>query len=214
MNTLPSIRTIVLLMVGALLIGGGATYWASGAASAAKTRYAKLASEVPEEKDLEKMVADSQLKVDDYKNQLNHLEEGVPNLAYVPTLLTELETLGKEHNIAVTGVRPIVADKISKNNDDKASGSEKKPSYQEMSIDITGRGSYADVMQVVEALKKFPKILSIQTVGLNPKKDAQKDKSSATTTVQLDATVRIKAYLFPLPDKSADSKPGQTGATS
>lgn len=216
MNKQPSIRMVVMAMVGAVLIGGGVNYWANGAAKAAKTRYETLVAEVPNEGELRQMVTDSQTKVDEYKLQLQHLEQSVPGMAYVPTLLTELEMLGKQHNIAVTGVRPVIGERKPVNTDDKASGSEKKKPYQEMSIDISGRGSYENVMQVVEALKKFPKIIAIQTVGLQPKKDTSQKgdgTSEKPAGVVLDATVRIKAYLFPMPQSGGDSKTTQ-GATS
>lgn len=205
---------VVIGMVAAVLVGGGVNYWSYGASVAAKARYNTLAAEVPNEGDLRKMVNESQLKVDDYKMQLQHLEQSVPGMAYVPTLLTELELLGKQHNIAVTGVRPVMEPRATKNTDDKQSGGERKKPYTEMSIDISGRGSYENVMQVVEALKKFPKIIAIQTVGLTPKKDTnQKADGPKPTSVVLDANVRIKAYLFPMPQGTDGERPAQ-GATS
>lgn len=202
MNRLPPIRMVVLLMVGVLLIGGGVTFWANTSSQAAKARYEKLVTEVPDESELNRMVAQSQAKVDDYKTQLQHLEQGVPTLAYVPTLLTELEAMAKQHSIAVTGVRPIVENKFQKNSDDKTSGeTKKKTAYEEMSIDISGRGSYGNVMQMIEALKKFPKIIAIQTIGLVPRRESNQNPAagSATSGIVLDATIRIKAYLFPTP---------------
>lgn len=200
MNRLPPIRLVVLFMAGVLVVGGGVTFWAHTANQNTKSHYLKLVAEVPDENDLNKMVAASQAKVDDYKLQLQHLEQGVPGMAYVPTLLSEIENMGKQHNIIVTGVRPIIENKALKSTDDKASGEQKKAAYQEMSIDITGRGTYGNVMQMMEALNKFPKIIAIQTIGLVPVRESAEDAKAhpQSTGIVLDATIRIKAYLFPM----------------
>lgn len=215
MNRLPQTRIVVLLMVVVVLAGGGITMWSRSASQGAKARYQQLVIDVPDEVVLKKMVGETQLVVDDYKSQLQHLELAVPNLAYVPTLLTELESLGKQHNIAVTGVRPIVENRVQRSVDDKAAGTTvKKAPYQEMSIDITGRGSYENVMQMVEALKKFPKIIAIQTVGLQPRRQTGDPQQDANTAgVVLDATVRIKAYLFPMPESGSTGQQSPGGSS-
>lgn len=203
-----SIKFAVIVLAGVIVVGGGVTSWARGASQSSKARYEQLVKEVPDEAQLKTMVSESQGKVDEYKTQLQHLELAVPSLAYVPTLLTELENLGKAHNITVTGVRPVIQQKQQKNTDDKTSGSgTKKQAYREMSIDITGRGNYANVMSMVEAIKKFPKIIAIQTVGLVPRRETEEEKKQGQTGVVLDATVRIKAYLFSnqQPGGAADS---------
>lgn len=210
MKKTTSVRTIVLLCGVVVLAGGGATYWANGASNQAKARYLALEAAVPDEAELKKSVAESQLVVDDYKGQLQHLEQSVPSLAYVPTLLTELEKLGKDHRIEVTGVRPVIGEKTTKSNDDKKGG-EKKAAYQEMSIDINGRGTYADVMSMVDALKKFPKILAVQTVALQPKRATSEKDAAQNNARVLDATVRIKAYLFPMAQaKTGSDRSGET----
>lgn len=214
MKPLPSIKVGILIVAGTVLVGAGVTMWAQGTSSSAKERYQKLEGEVPAEGELRKQLEASQLKVDDYKNQLQHLEQGVPSLAYVPTLLTELETLGKVHSIEVTGVRPILESRQPKNNDDKSSGSAKKPAYQEMTIEVTGRGTYENVNQMVEGIKKFPKIIAIQTVTLQPhRENSQTDKAKTQTGFILDTTIRLKAYLFPTPNPNKESG-STTGATS
>lgn len=214
MRPLPSIKVGILIVAGTVLIGAGVTMWAQNTSSSAKERYQKLESEVPAESELRRQLTASQEVVDDYKNQLQHLEQGVPTLAYVPTLLTELETLGKVHSIEVTGVRPLLESVQKKNNDDKSSGSGKKPAYQEMTIEVTGRGTYANVNQMVEGIKKFPKIIAIQTVTLQPhRQNSQEDKARTQPGFILDATIRLKAYLFPTLNPKSEAA-NATGATS
>ena len=131
-------------------------------------------------------------------------------MAYVPTLLSEIENIGKQHSIAVTGVRPIIENKLQKSGDDKASGEQKKAAYQEMLIDVTGRGTYGNVMQMIEALNKFPKIIAIQTVGLVPRRETDEERkaNNGSSGIVLDATIRIKAYLFPTPTAGDTAKDG------
>ncbi len=212
MKKLPSFKVAAFLTVCAVVVGGGTTLWAHGASKATEAKYEDLVKQVPEESLLKKEVTESEATVADYRQQLQHLEEAVPRMAYVPTLLTELENLGKAHSITVTGVRPVADNKVAKPSDDKKSVQGKK-AYQEMLIDISGRGTFDNVMEMVDALKSFPKILAVQTVSLQPRKDANQPAGQANKTAPvLDATVRIKAYLFPDPKADTDEKSsgGQT----
>ncbi|MBS1723770.1 MAG: type 4a pilus biogenesis protein PilO [Armatimonadetes bacterium] len=216
MSHIPSVRIAVLVCAGVVLVGSGISYWAYNTSKDGKARYDQLAKEVPDEGDLKRQVSDSEDKINATKSQLQHLEQSVPSLAYVPTLLTEMERLGAEHHILMTGVRPVIGEREQKDNSEKKSGErQKKAGYQEMLIDINGRGNYSDVMAMVDAIKKFPKIVEIVTVSLTPKKD-----TSVTATDQqahkapvLDATVRIRAYLFPMPQAGSETQASQ-GATS
>lgn len=216
MNRLPPIRIVVMLMAAVLLASGGITMWSRSMSQGTKANYEKLLKEVPDESVLQKMVSETQVVVDDYESQLQHLEMAVPSLAYVPTLLTELEDLATQHNIVVTGVRPIIANRAQKSVDDKAAGTlKKKPAYEEMSIDITGRGTYENVMQMVEAIKKFPKIVAIQTIALVPRRESAEEKKDGLKSngIVLDATVRIKTYLFPIPTAGSDGKTEAGGSS-
>lgn len=213
MNKVPPLKAAILLSVVVLLVGSGITYWANGASQSTKDRYLKLEGEVPDESELQAQLQESQATVDSTKTQLQHLEQAVPSLAYVPTLLTELELLGKHNNITVTGVRPVLNEKQQKDTAEKKSG-QKKAGYEEMLIDISGRGSYADVMAMVNALKTFPKIVAIQTVGLQPRREsALEQERPDPNRVVLDATVRIKAYLFPVPQAGKGTSQAE-GASS
>ena len=73
MNRLPPTRIVVLLMAAVLLAGGGITMWSRNASLDARARYEKLLTEVPDEAKLQKKVSDSQVVVDGYKTQLQHL---------------------------------------------------------------------------------------------------------------------------------------------
>ncbi|MCW5936931.1 MAG: type 4a pilus biogenesis protein PilO [Fimbriimonadaceae bacterium] len=206
MSRTPSLKTMVLMALGVIFIGFLATMWTFNMSVDAKQRYNALRAEVPEEEELQEQLAESQYSVDEYRAQLDHLEAGVPGLAYVPTLLQELEELGRQHQITVTGVRPIVDSKSlgkGKGANKKELGEAKK-AYQEIMIDITGRGTYANVMGMVEALKTFPKIIAVQTVGLQPKRVTKDLEVAPGDGPLLDVSIRIKAFLFTTDDKATD----------
>ena len=54
-----------------------------------------------------KKLADSKNQLTQLQTKLAHLEQGVPDAAYVPTMLKDLELAGKQHGIEVTGLRPM-----------------------------------------------------------------------------------------------------------
>lgn len=186
-------KALVLLLLAVLIVGGGAAYWQYTGMTAAEGRLRQLESEVPDEKELTSMLASSQAELAEQQAKLDHLEKSVPGVAYVPTLLRELESVGKGNKITVTGVRPVMAPP-------SVPGAEMgaKKAYQEIEIDITGRGSYFSVLNMVQALQKFPKIVAVNSVAMLPKREGNQDQLS------LEATVRIKAFMFPN-DPSPDS---------
>ncbi len=179
-------KTIILTAIAVILTAGGFTYWQMGNKTDAEARVAKLKSEIPDENKLRTDLAQAKAELSDYGVKLEHLEQSVPGVAYVPTLLRELEALGNKSQIVVTGVRPIPAPPATGDKE-----KDKKKTYQELDIDITGRGNYKSVMTMVDSLKTFPKIVAVTTVGLVPKRDGNNKQSD-----MLDATVRLKAYMF------------------
>lgn len=187
-------KSVILLALAVVLIGGGLVYWQWGNRSAAEARVAAVQQKMPDEQQLQNDLTKSQTDLEGYKSRLEHLEKSLPTVAYVPTLLKELETLGKESNIAVTGVRPIAPTVID--------GEDEAKPYKELEIDITGQGSYRAVMTMVASLRTFPKVLAVKTVNLQPRQDLQ------SKTNELDATVRLKAYMFKSEDESGAEAEG------
>lgn len=181
----------------AFVVGAAATYFQHGA----------YAQEIQEQKRLSKLVvspADVQAERDktarelaEAQARLEHLERGVSEMQYVPTLLKELEAFGKEHDIEVLGVRPMPSQEPAKTK------TKRRPKdYVEIMIEVKGRGMYEAVNRFVADLQKFPKIVAARTVSLSPKSDpAQPD------TLALDVTIELKAYLFP-PSKAQASDSG------
>lgn len=191
MKNKDGLKSILLLAVAVIGTGGGLVYWQYSARSSAEARVAAIKAKMPDPVKLQNDLAQSVSEMDAYQKQLDHLEMGVPSSAYIPTLLKEIEQCGNANKLTVTGVRPVAQVGL----DDKSSADK---DYQELEIDISGNGSYRSVMDLVAALQKFPKILAVKTVGLAPRQNLK------STTAELDATVRLKAFVFKDSDKPED----------
>lgn len=186
------INSIMVVAVAVFLFGGLLAYWQYNVKEAAQARFQQLDAEVPTKEEVEEELNKTSQELDKYRENLAHLEKSVPPTAYVPTMLSELESLGKLNHIAVTGVRPVVKQAQSKR--DQETGDKVKKTYEEIEIDITGTGQYNDVMSLVDQLKGFPKIVAVRTVSLTPKKEA-----NAAALGILESTIRLRAYVFAAP---------------
>ncbi|MCU0315431.1 MAG: type 4a pilus biogenesis protein PilO [Fimbriimonadaceae bacterium] len=197
-------QSVLLLGLAVAAVGGGAVFWQFNNRSDAEAKVSRLRQELPDESQIKESLEKSKLEVSELQNKLTHLEQGVPGIAYVPTLLKELEQLGLSKAMQITGVRPNLVTAPPPAEGEKR---QERP-YQELEIDITGRGSYQSVMEMVKALQSFPKIVAVQTVGLTPRRDG------TNYTSQLDASVRLKAYMFREGDKKAGAEEPKQVATN
>ncbi|QYK52832.1 MAG: type 4a pilus biogenesis protein PilO [Fimbriimonadaceae bacterium] len=210
MKSNEAMKSVALLALATLLVGGGLIYWQYNNRSAAQSRVASLEAELPDIEQVQADLATSQQELEDHRIRLEHLEKSLPKEAYIPTLLKELEMVGKERNLTVTGIRPILQP-----NTVGSPVAEDDSGYQKLDIDITGQGTYRAVLEMIASLKSFPKILSVTTIAIQPRRDMQ-SKSN-----ELDATIRLRAYIFkealaPIPGSSEDKANGggvETGET-
>lgn len=199
-------KTLVLLAVLALAIGGGAVYWQYGSMVDAETKMKALDAEVPEEEELVASLEEANQKVNVLQQELTHLEKGVPQPAYIPTLLKEIEKTGRLANLRVTGVRPVVPPPPPPGVE------QERKAYQELDIDITGKGDFQSVITLVDMLRKFPKIVAVKTVNLTPRLEATSSSYS-----HIDTTLKLRAFVFPTNEEgsNADVKlAGQPGGSS
>ncbi|HMS54722.1 MAG TPA: type 4a pilus biogenesis protein PilO [Fimbriimonadaceae bacterium] len=202
MNKSPN--PIIFLAMGVLtvLLGGAACYWQLNNNSDTASRIEKLKKEDKDEKALKTELAQATEEFSIGAEKLAHLEKSVSEAAYVPTLLKELEAFGKASGIAVTGVRPVAQQQSKPGKDkDKDKKKARKP-YVELGIEVKGRGSYRSVMNFVEALQSFPKIVAARTMALVPKTEQNNVMSG------LEVTIELRTYVFtpPVDKKEGDSK--------
>ncbi|MBC8065219.1 MAG: type 4a pilus biogenesis protein PilO [Chlorobia bacterium] len=183
------------MAIGTFVIGLGASYFGYSQVTNVQGEVSALKTEVKDEKEVQAELDKAKATLDECAVKLQHLEQGVPQLAYVPTLMTELEKAGKQFGIKVLGVRPI-AKQATPTKIEGELDAPKKKAYEEMTIEVKGIGSYGSVMRWVNALQQFPKIVAARSVTLSPKVEPGK------TDLTLDVTVELRAYVFPQPQGS------------
>ncbi|MCK6631099.1 MAG: type 4a pilus biogenesis protein PilO [Fimbriimonadaceae bacterium] len=176
----------IALALASILVGGGATFWLYSATSEKSTKLDRLRVQAKEFSEVEKDLAKVENELTEAQFRLEHLEKGIPEFAYIPTFLKELEQYGTNSGIRVFGVRPIpaAADKSKKPK------KEKKP-YVELLIEIRGRGPFDNALAFIESLKKFPKIVAARSVALTPK-----NEPGSTAAKQLDVVVELRTFVF------------------
>ncbi len=178
----------IQFFTGALVLIGGAMLWLTHSSNSEQANHiATISKELRDEKEVQKELDESKKRVDDLKFKLKHLEEGVQQFAYIPTMMKELEDYGKKNQIKIVEIKPIPA-VVSKDKDDK-----KKSAYEEMNINVKCRGSYEDSLRFLEAIEVFPKIVAVRTVSLIPHTD---NKQAKTLKPVLDLELELRAYAF------------------
>lgn len=189
------------IFTGLLTVVGGGLIWMANASNSEQvTHIATISKELRDEKEVQKEFEDSQKRVDDLKFKLKHLEEGVQQFAYIPTMMKELEEFGKKNQIKIVEIKPIPG-VVAKDKEDK-----KKSAYDEMNINVKCRGSYEDSLRFLDAIKVFPKIVAVRTVSLSPHSDNQTKK---TLKPVLDLELELRAYAF-----KEDQAPAKQVATT
>ena len=144
------------------------------------------------------------------QSQVSFLERSVNTRDYIPTLLKQLEQLGKSVDLKVVGVRPKIepqqpaapkppqgseAGGAAKEQPAEKSAAppaakERKP-YDSLSIDLEVEGSYADLMTFLHGITSFPKILEVNTMQISPA-----SKSSGRGSPDLTIQINVTAYVF------------------
>ncbi|HSI72012.1 MAG TPA: type 4a pilus biogenesis protein PilO [Fimbriimonas sp.] len=189
MTKQPDFRLFAGLAAASLLVGGFMVYSQYNGVAEQQERVAKIQKEVDDAAGVRNRLADSETHLADIQRRLAHLEKGIPDYAYIPTLLRELEQFGKTNGIQVTGVRPVIA-KVSASPDENA----ERKAYDEMTIEVKGRGRYDDSLKFLRALHQFPKVVAARTISLQPRPlitDRPGDPPN------LEIAIELKIFVFP-----------------
>lgn len=198
----PNPRTYMFMAIGTFVVGLGASYFGYSQVTGVQGEVNALKAEVKDEKEVQAELDKAKSTLDECSTKLQHLEKGVPQAAYVPTLMTELEKTGKQFGIKVLGVRPIAKQMGAARKEEADPSAAAKKAYEEMTIEVKGIGNYGSVMRWVNSLQQFPKVVAARSVTLAPKVEP------GSTEKPLDITVELRAYVFKDPTtavkKSAD----------
>ena len=164
-----------------------------------------LKKEIKNEAELKQLLKESMEKLKVTRERLNHLEKGVPDHAYLATMLTDLAVTGRTFGITINGVAPKIRPHVEPKEGETVTP---KP-YIEQDIEVAGRGTFANVLKFVESLDRFPKIVATRGLTLQPKIQAGGQPG-------LDITIELRAYLFPQKSTLDQTKPadGKTAMLS
>ena len=147
-------------------------------------------------------LAAAEVKYGESLQQLGYLERSTSTRAYIPTLLKQLESLGRSLNLKVVSVRPVAAPPVaaapksddSKNKDSATTAkAAAKPPYDFQKIDVSMKGSYNNALSFVYRLTQFPKILTVNSVEMSPEPTAG---SSGKTSGMLEIRMNLTAFIF------------------
>jgi Tfp pilus assembly protein PilO len=196
------------ILAGITLVGGmGFLFMQNKSLGSLRSKVSLLSEQAREQKQIYMKLADTQKDLADLQVKLSHLEQGVPEAAFVPTMLKELEDAGKQRSIEVLGVRPVTVKGPKYGKDPQAD--EDKP-YEPLDLELKGKGLYTDLVGFVRGLNTFPKIVAVRTVSIAPPVLGPKDADK-----RLDLTLGLRAFVF---KQSGDDKsspdPKQIGNAS
>ena len=228
-NLKVSKKTVITLFVLVILIfmGSAAGYYAiSKQISIASAEFAEKQKRVDAAQETAKDLDYAKLDYQDVLSQIKSLETGVTNKTYVPTLLKQIETLGKSTHLQVVAINPtrkensavinplsvikvmykdkarmqkIVAEKEKSNkksSSSKSSTNIDKP-YDQIFIDITVQGKYVNVLNFLYRLTNFPKIISVDSIGLSPNQESTTmNINVSNNSPELRANLKLSAYLM------------------
>ena len=199
-------QTMVLVITAVLLlIGGGVGIYAIQTKQSAAD--AELASKEAEVGNSQKIAARYQFTLDAYNatmEQLKFVEPAMSQESYVPTLVEQLQRMAVADHLKLTSVRPgLVVDPAPPAKTDNstaaapATDSKQAPqsTYKLMPFSISVEGTYTQIMTFVYHMTKFPKVVVVQGLSINPKGDSS-NVSSVGKSPLLGAEINLQAYLF------------------
>ena len=226
-------KGVTILVVFAAVIFFGCVLAYMGAAGKLKAVAAELddkEKQVANSEEIALTLQDSRLRYLDTRAQIRCLESSVSTQAYVPTLLKQLEQLGKSVGLKVLAVRPQLAAgaasvrKLSSaakaSEGDVEAASEQKPGlaqteaqkepvkpYDELKIELELNGKFMSALDFLHGLTSFPKIIAVDTMELSPACVTDAYGSPALN-------IRMKVTAFVLKDDQPTETPQVVGPSA
>lgn len=125
------------------------------------------------------------------KAELRRLEKGLPEVEYVPTILTEIENLAAETLSQVSSLSPgQIASPASQTS---AQGEVAAPAvvYKEMSLNIPFRGSYQNLKDFLNRLAAFPMVIVVNSLAISKAGEVDAYDATPILSVSLPTTIYI-----------------------
>ena len=205
MNKGPDPKTFIGLGAIAFVASVGMCYIPYSKLSSNRAKVAQLLPQVKPFNQVQQDLQTSQAKLASDQTSLAHLEANVSSAAYVPSLLLDVDKYGHQCGIQVTGVRPQAPAPTPPVDPKKKVAA--KP-YDELTIDVTGTGTYEAALKFLQGLPMFPKIVEARTVTIVPV--AIDPKNPNASKGKLNITIEIRAFVF----KQSDTPAPTAGAAA
>ncbi len=232
--------TALVIVAAVVLFGCLLTYIAAaGKIKSAVAELERKEKEVAESRLIAQKLEKSKLDYLDARSQVRNLEASVSTKEYVPTMLKQIELLGRSVNLKVLSVRPTPAPppvvsrsmssgaKASEGNVEAASKPQpgqggntaeaaKKPvePYTELKVDLEVEGHYMNALDFLYKLTSFPKIIAVNTVEISPPNERD-NLGSPRLSIKMNATAFVlKDGPVATPEDTARRPVGRGGADS
>lgn len=198
----PAAKRLIPILLGAagvVLLGGGGIL--VGLNSKLTTLQTSAQQKDAEVSSSEQIAHRYQATLDNYNQtqaHIQYLESSVPDRAYVPTLLAQVQALAAQTHLSVAAIRPTTSAPAapptpaptSSDSGSVPSASVKKsapPPYDTMDVAVDVAGSYADTSMFLYSLTRFPKIVSVDSVQMHPGAAPKGGPALITTNLKLTA---------------------------
>ena len=136
------------------------------------------------------------------EQDLSVLEPSVPTYAYIPTFLRQIEEVAIATNNTIRGIRPIPqrktptpAPSATGEEGGTAAGqpagteqtkkAEPKLPYDSVGIEVKLQGTYWSLVNFLERLRKFPKLIAINDMDVRPGTTGSEAYQSPQLTIEL-----------------------------
>ncbi len=209
MNKGPDPKTFIGLGAIAFVASVGMCYIPYSKLSSNRAKVAQLLPKVKPFNQVQQDLQTSRTKLASDQTSLAHLEANVSSAAYVPSLLLDVDKYGHQCGIQVTGVRPQAPTPTPPVDPKKKVAA--KP-YDELTIDVTGTGTYEAALKFLQGLPMFPKIVEARTVTIVPV--AIDPKNPHASKGKLNITIEIRAFVFKQSDMPAPTAGAAQAASS
>jgi Tfp pilus assembly protein PilO len=205
----PSKQTCMALgvILGGFLVGSGGLYvWQTGQINQLQAQVDQKRADVNNGAQIARRLEEVKLQNEATREKIRYLESSVSAKEYVPTLLKQTEALAKSVNLRVDSVRPNLEPAPEPPTDKEARKNFKPWPYDKLHVDMQIHGSYWNVARFMYRLTEFPKILSVESIQLQPPANVPPG-GSPSLTVNLNLT----GFIFKADEAASDrAKPQQS----
>jgi len=210
----PSKKTLIGLICVAILIcciDGYLYYNRASRLAVLQAEYDVKDKKLQDSKQIAQRLSQVENRYSDVQSQLGVLEQGVSSSSYIPSLLKQLESLGKSNNLKVVGVRPelVVAPQPAPQasgdgKDVKKVQTEQPEPYNKINIDIDVSGHYWNIVSFIDQLNSFPKIITVREMNLAPAPTSLTKQIGAPL---LNVKISTSAFILKQGPANVENKP-------